>query len=93
MTTCRADFDGDGDLDLFGANVGVQQGGSVLLENRAVVGGWVDGIIPERVRCRNLTTGQTVQAAATESFWDCVELGLAVSPGDRVESQVLGTVE
>lgn len=64
-----------------------------LANANGIVGGIADGLELRRVVCRNLTTGQVVSANLTATEWDCVELGLAVTPGDRVAMQVLGLAQ
>ena len=55
------------------------------------VGGRMFGMTPFQVTCRNLTTGQVVNAKTDEQRWDCKALGLIVSPGDRIRIGAQGT--
>jgi hypothetical protein len=58
----------------------------------AQVTGDATGLQPTGVVCRNLTTGQRVLSTTTGPAWDCGALGLAVAPGDRVETGLRGAV-
>ena len=56
-----------------------------------VTGGSLTGIAPERVICRNITTGQTVPTEEPDGdFWDCVEAGLDVRSGDQIMQTTTG---
>lgn len=44
-----------------------------------------------RVRCQNLTTGETKQASVSGTSWDCGALGLSVSRGDHIKMEITGT--
>jgi hypothetical protein len=87
------DMDGRDRTDIVGAADLNPDGDLLWYEIRAAVGGWIHSVTPSKVRCRNLTSGQTVQSSLGEDSWDCQELGLSVVEGDRVEMTVLGTVE
>jgi len=54
------------------------------------VGGSVTGISPNRVVCKNLTTGQTVVITDHATSWDCKEAGLLVTPGNIVTQTITG---
>ncbi len=57
------------------------------------IGGSVDGIRLQEVRCQNLRTGQSVVASSlTRESWDCEALGLDVSVGDRIRQTMRGRV-
>jgi hypothetical protein len=53
----------------------------------------VFGIIPHTAVCKNVTTRQQVTLSEPAPTWDCEAAGLAVSAGNTVTMQVLGTVE
>ncbi len=58
------------------------------------VAGEVTGMGLTGVTCRNETTGEVVRAVlAGETMWDCVALGLEVSPGDRLRQSLLGVAD
>ncbi len=58
------------------------------------VGGTLTGTAGRRVRCVNLTTGQSVEIALGGGLsWNCEAAGLVVSPGDRVREIVSGEVD
>jgi hypothetical protein len=57
------------------------------------VGGSVTGMLPNRITCRNMTTGQAVTAKMGSTTWDCNQLGLVVRPGDRIRLTVTGQAE
>lgn len=54
------------------------------------VGGSVDGVVPNVVLCRNLTTGQTVPLPQSGDDWDCEAAGLEVEPDDVIRIEVQG---
>jgi len=99
VTTTQAitfDVTGETSWNCEAQGLAVSPGDAVrqLVSGRAVsgAGGAVTGVTPSAVRCRNVTTGQTVPVALDDDSWDCVAEGLVVSPGDRVEQEVGGTV-
>jgi len=53
----------------------------------------VFGIIPHTAVCKNVSTGRQVTLSEPAPTWDCEAAGLAVSAGNTVTIQVLGTVE
>ena len=57
---------------------------------RAEVTGQGRGLQTTGVSCKNLTTGQRVLTASSNPEWSCEELGLEVTPGDRVETGFRG---
>jgi hypothetical protein len=54
--------------------------------------GWVTGLTPQTVLCKNVTTGHTVTISSQAQAWDCEAAGLAVTPGDQVAQRVQGPV-
>jgi hypothetical protein len=52
--------------------------------------GWVAGLTPQTVLCKNVTTGHTVTISSQAQAWDCEAAGLAVTPGDQVFQRVQG---
>lgn len=58
------------------------------------VGGTVQGMTIEAVKCRNRTTGQTVQVVlGGATSWDCEAIGLLVEAGDVVQKGVVGPAD
>jgi hypothetical protein len=55
--------------------------------------GWVTGLTPETVTCKDVTTGRTVTLNNPATSWDCEAAGLAVTPGDQASMRVQGPVE
>ena len=67
---------------------------ATLRINERSAGGSLTGVVPERVICRNLTTGQTVTIKAHEGdSRACVEAGLDVRPGDQIMQTTTGSAE
>lgn len=67
---------------------------ATLRINARSAGGSSTGVVPKRVICRNLTTGQTVTIKATEGdSRDCVDAGLDVRPGDQIIQTTTGSAE
>ena len=60
---------------------------------RRRVNGRVAGITPRLVRCRNLTTGESGEVRGSRLRFDCTELGVPASPGDRMLIQIRGRVD
>jgi len=52
--------------------------------------GSVFGLTPDRVVCRNLTTGQTISVPTGDQSWNCEDLGLIVNPNDTIITGVRG---
>jgi hypothetical protein len=74
-------------------NGGAPAGGSFVIEGAVdePVGGAVTGQTVRRVQCFNLTTGARVSTQADGAgAWDCEAAGLAVAPGHRVKTLVVG---
>lgn len=83
----------DGRLDLVGETGSVVLDGIVRVEARMTVGGWSSALAIDRVRCRNLTTGQTVSSSGPMgNSFDCEAIGLIVGPGDVVQTMARGIV-
>ncbi|WP_181898341.1 FG-GAP repeat domain-containing protein [Alteromonas aestuariivivens] len=88
-----ADFDGDGVKDLI-----VNDSATDMVRvfyNRTAASpllGAVTGITTSRVRCKNITTRQSVQLLGPHSNWNCSAAGLVTHPGDRVAILIDGEV-
>jgi hypothetical protein len=52
------------------------------------IAGTVTGVNALRAICRNGTTGQVISGAASGDAWNCSDLGLTASTGDRVLQEV-----
>jgi hypothetical protein len=55
--------------------------------------GWVTGLTPETVTCKDVTTGQVVTLNNPATSWDCEAAGVAITSGDQVSMRVQGPVE
>jgi hypothetical protein len=55
------------------------------------LGGWVAGLTPQTVTCKNVSTSQVVTLSAPPSPWDCEAAGLSVAAGEQVALRVQGT--
>jgi hypothetical protein len=54
--------------------------------------GWVTGLTPQSVTCKDGTTGQVVTLNSPATSWDCEAMGLAVTSGDQASKRVQGPV-
>jgi hypothetical protein len=52
--------------------------------------GWVTGLTPQTVTCKDVTTGRTVTLTSPATSWDCEAAGVAVTSGDQVSMRVQG---
>lgn len=66
---------------------------AIIFYNPYPVGGSITGLTPQWVRCRNMTTRQTVTIQQPGTVWDCEAEGLVVTSGDRVRMTVQGTAD
>ncbi|MGF1529295.1 MAG: hypothetical protein ACFCBW_21315 [Candidatus Competibacterales bacterium] len=57
---------------------------------REILSGFTAGVELQRVICRNMNTGQTVDFAASGDSWDCMAHGLDVQPGEMVLQTLIG---
>src|SRR5262249_29732227 len=55
--------------------------------------GWVTGLTPETVSCKDVTTGQVVTLNDPATSWDCEAAGIAITSGDQVSMRAQGPVE
>jgi len=55
--------------------------------------GWVTGLTPQIVVCKNVTTGHTVTLNSPPTAWDCEAAGLQVTVEDQVSILVRGPVK
>jgi hypothetical protein len=55
--------------------------------------GWVTGLTPQTVTCKDVTTGQVVTLNDPATSWDCEAAGSAVTSGDQVSMRAQGPVE
>jgi len=62
-----------------------------LYEAGRSVGATPAGRFPIRIRCSDLSTGQTVDIPDEHTFdWDCEQAGLKVQPVDKIEIRIIG---
>ena len=60
----------------------------------AYIGGVATGIVPDKVNCRNVTTGEIVRTTLDgAASWSCVAAGLTVSTGDHIIMRVSGIAD
>jgi hypothetical protein len=55
--------------------------------------GWVTGLTPQTVVCKNVTTEHEVTLSDPATTWNCEDAGLQVAAGDRVSMRVHGPVK
>jgi subtilisin family serine protease len=59
-----------------------------------LITGTATGIGVQRIKCQNVTTGQTVTTSLGGHVgWNCTASGLIVSPGDNVVQTIIGTAD
>ena len=63
-----------------------------IADGSGVVGGAVNRLAPHRLRCDNLTNGDSASLLTSEPLWSCDDL-ITISVGDQIRMTMLGFVD